>query len=49
MIRAHQVQDDKQYQDALAIRRKVFIEEQGVPLHLEIDEFEQEAVHFVVT
>ncbi|OZS79123.1 GNAT family N-acetyltransferase [Tetzosporium hominis] len=48
MIRAHQVQDDKQYQDALAIRRKVFIEEQGVPLHLEIDEFEQEAVHFVV-
>lgn len=48
MTVAKQVSTEQEYQDALAIRRKVFIEEQGVPPHLELDEFEQEAVHFVV-
>lgn len=48
MTVAKQVSTEQEYQDALAIRRRVFIEEQGVPPHLELDEFEQEAVHFVV-
>lgn len=33
--------------DAFAIRRAVFIHEQHVPEHLEIDAFEDEAAHFV--
>lgn len=48
MIQAHQVQTESEYQDALTIRRKVFIEEQGVPIHLELDQYESEAVHFIV-
>lgn len=38
---------DKRYQDALAVRSIVFIKEQHVTLAEEIDEYEQEAVHFV--
>lgn len=48
MVQAKLVSTSEEYQDALAIRRRVFIEEQGVPPHLELDEFEKEAVHFVV-
>jgi predicted GNAT family N-acyltransferase len=33
--------------DALAVRREVFIEEQGVPEDLEVDGRDDEAVHFV--
>ena len=33
---------------AFNIRKKVFVEEQGIPLHLEIDEFDETATHFVV-
>ncbi|HLU21151.1 MAG TPA: GNAT family N-acetyltransferase [Bacillaceae bacterium] len=42
------VNNDEQLQDAFAIRKKVFVEEQQVPIELEIDEYEQEATHFVV-
>ncbi|MFC4353649.1 GNAT family N-acetyltransferase [Chryseomicrobium palamuruense] len=48
MIQAKQVSTEQEYQDALAIRRRVFTFEQGVPPHLELDEFEEDAVHFVV-
>lgn len=48
MVQAKRVSTTAEYQDALSIRRRVFIEEQGVPPHLELDEFEKEAVHFVV-
>lgn len=41
------VETEKEYQDAIFIRRKVFVEEQDVPLHMELDEFDQDAIHFV--
>ena len=33
---------------AYAIRKKVFVEEQNVPLEEEIDQYEDEAVHFLL-
>lgn len=33
---------------AFAIRKAVFVEEQGVPAHLEIDEYDDIAFHFIV-
>lgn len=36
------------YQDALAIRYKVFVDEQKVPSDLEIDEFENTSLHLVL-
>lgn len=36
------------YQNALKVRKIVFVEEQKVPVNLEIDEFEPNATHFVV-
>lgn len=36
------------YKDALAIRYKVFVEEQKVPADLEIDEFEESSLHLVL-
>lgn len=41
------INDD--YEKCLAIRRKVFIEEQGVPEEIEIDEYENSSKHFLVT
>lgn len=41
------ISDEQQYRDALAVRRKVFMEEQHVPEDLEIDEYEETATHFV--
>lgn len=35
-------------EDAFFVRRKVFVEEQGVPLNLELDEYDETASHFVV-
>ncbi|AEH48888.1 GNAT family N-acetyltransferase [Parageobacillus thermoglucosidasius] len=40
--------DASLYKDALFVRQTVFIEEQHVPKEEEIDEFEQDAVHFVL-
>jgi len=40
--------DRSLYEDALHVRRLVFIEEQNVPEEEEIDEFEQESLHFVL-
>ena len=39
---------DHEREDAFSIRKKVFVEEQGVPISLEIDEHDQTATHFVV-
>ncbi len=33
---------------AFAIRKKVFVMEQGVPLHLELDEYDAISTHFIV-
>lgn len=35
------------YEDVLKIRKKVFVEEQKIPLELEIDETESEATYFL--
>lgn len=43
--RVIQVANEEEFQQALAIRREVFIEEQEVPEDLEIDELEQVATH----
>ncbi len=41
------VQTDEQLQDAYQVRKEVFVEEQNVPVELEIDELEKMATHFV--
>ena len=38
----------KEREDAFSVRRIVFVEEQGVPLSLELDELDETADHFVV-
>lgn len=42
------VETEKQLEDAFSIRKTVFVEEQEVPLEEEIDQFEEEATHFVL-
>lgn len=42
------VETTEDQQHAYLVRRKVFIEEQQVPESLEIDEYENEATHFVL-
>jgi len=37
----------EQREDAFAVRHEVFVDEQGVPEELELDEHEDEATHFV--
>lgn len=39
---------EEQREAAFTVRKKVFVEEQGVPLSLEIDDFDRTASHFVV-
>jgi predicted GNAT family N-acyltransferase len=42
------VTTSREREDAFSVRRKVFVEEQGVPLSLELDELDETADHFVV-
>jgi len=42
------VETEKEHADAFAVRKKVFVEEQGVPLHLECDAFDATATHFIM-
>lgn len=39
---------DQEREDAFFVRRKVFVEEQGVPFNLELDELDKTAEHFIV-
>lgn len=41
------VTSKKELDDAFYVRKLVFVKEQQVPMEIEIDEFEQEAIHFV--
>ncbi|SHM40767.1 GNAT family N-acetyltransferase [Gracilibacillus kekensis] len=41
------VNSEQKLQDAYQVRSTVFVEEQGVPEELEIDDLEKEAIHFV--
>ncbi len=40
-------ENEKEIQDAFSVRRTVFIDEQNVPEEEEIDQYEEDAVHFV--
>ena len=42
------VETKKEHDDAFAVRKKVFVEEQGVPLHLECDAEDASATHFIM-
>jgi len=42
------VENQMELEDAFSVRKIVFVEEQNVPLDEEIDQFEQEATHFVM-
>jgi predicted GNAT family N-acyltransferase len=46
-MRVAVVETDDEYEDALRVRREVFVAEQGVPEELEVDEHEDDATHFV--
>lgn len=47
MFRAKLVETEAEREAAFAIRRDVFIKEQGIPPHLERDEFDESSTHFV--
>lgn len=40
---------EEDLESAYSIRKKVFVEEQQVPLELEMDEYDKEAIHFLCT
>ncbi|AZU61290.1 GNAT family N-acetyltransferase [Neobacillus mesonae] len=42
------VESQQELEDAYKVRKNVFVEEQHVPIEEEIDQFEQDAVHFVM-
>ncbi|MBQ0140350.1 MAG: GNAT family N-acetyltransferase [Kurthia sp.] len=42
------VENQQQLEDALFVRREVFVKEQGIPLPLEQDQYDAEAQHIVV-
>ena len=46
-MEVRRVETDDELADALAVRQAVFVEEQGVPEHLEVDGNDDSATHFV--
>lgn len=47
MITAKRIDTEKEREDAFSVRQQVFVQEQGVPVHMELDEHDHSAVHFV--
>ena len=47
MIELREARDDAERRAALALRHAVFVEEQGVPVELEVDEHDDVALHLV--
>lgn len=47
-MNVQQVMNKQQLEDAYKIRTEVFVEEQLVPIEEEIDQYEDQAIHFVV-
>ena len=47
MIYDKKVENEKDFDNAISIRRKVFVEEQDIPIHLELDEFDETSIHFI--
>ncbi|MEK4384910.1 GNAT family N-acetyltransferase [Solibacillus sp. FSL W7-1464] len=48
MFEVKLVTTDEDRERAFALRKEVFVKEQGVPLSLEIDDYDETAVHFLV-
>ena len=48
MMHVRVAQSESDINIAYSIRKTVFVEEQKVPLELEIDEYEQESTHFLL-
>lgn len=48
MFEVKLVQNLEDQERAFKVRTKVFVEEQGIPLHLEIDDYDHTAIHFIV-
>lgn len=48
MFEVKLVTTDEDRERAFALRKEVFVKEQGVPLSLELDEYDETAVHFLV-
>lgn len=42
------VENEKELNDAYTVRKVVFVREQNVPIEEEIDQYEDEATHFVL-
>jgi predicted GNAT family N-acyltransferase len=42
------VENQKELEDAFSVRKIVFVKEQNVPIEEEIDQYENEATHFVM-
>ena len=47
MIEVREARGDAERAAALALRHEVFVEEQGVPVELEVDEHDDDALHLV--
>ena len=47
MISAKRVETEKERSDAFYVRKIVFVDEQDVPVHLELDEHDATAIHFI--
>jgi len=48
LIRVKVAGSEPEREDAFSVRKMVFVEEQGVPLNLELDEHDASAAHFIV-
>ncbi|QCR31606.1 GNAT family N-acetyltransferase [Lysinibacillus sp. SGAir0095] len=48
MYQINIVKNEKDLALAFSVRKKVFVEEQGVPEHLELDEHDSTSIHFIV-
>ncbi|MGE7672243.1 GNAT family N-acetyltransferase [Lysinibacillus sp. NPDC094403] len=48
MYKVKIVETTKEHEDAFVVRKQVFVEEQGVPLHLECDAEDASATHFIM-
>lgn len=48
MVQVKVVETEREKQLAFDVRKKVFVEEQGVPEHLELDDYDATAIHFIV-
>ncbi len=47
MLKVKIAENQMEKEQAFDIRRKVFVEEQQVPIHIEMDEYDDSAIHFV--